>query len=487
MEVEKEGILLGRYQVLKELGRGGGGQVFQVRHLRLNNLWAVKRVRVGDQDALREYRLLKDLDHPGIPRTIDIEEEGGSLYLVQEYVEGTTLLDYKAQNPGIPEEECVDYMLQLADILAYLHGFADTPIHYRDIKPENILRTPQGRLKLVDFGIASTREEGEGGIPLGTRAYAAPEQYGMAASDGRTDIFSLGVVMYFLLTGLHLLDPPYRIQPLGGLNSEATQAFGEILRKCTMTLPAKRYQDVGELRKALEGLRRDRLAGEAADLSERFGGKPILVWGIRSRMGATHIAILLGSCLVKRGFKVALLEWNGSRDFQRLEHRSRDAVSCRDRFTKGGLDFYPECRTRLPRKGQLPSYDYVVVDGGWKGRETEEPQAPGALRFLVAGGKEWELEAFEEYHLGPEAGEAVDSRYLFNFLEEEAFGGIREDASPRVSHRVPYCPDPFAPGEETLREVDKWLDLEGICGKKEESPWGFSRKGRKARKGAASG
>jgi serine/threonine protein kinase len=198
-------ILDGKYKIIRVLGKGGMSTVYLCENIRLGTLWAVKEVPKSLNstiDLLAEPNILKKLNHPGIPRIIDIFEENSALYLVEDYIEGENLKDYVLNRNPLNRETILDITTQLCSILDYLHSFSP-PIIYRDLKPTNIMIRPDGKVILIDFGIARTFKESQLGdtVIIGSQGYIAPEQLMKVQSNIQTDIYSLGAVMYFMACG----------------------------------------------------------------------------------------------------------------------------------------------------------------------------------------------------------------------------------------------------------------------------------------------
>jgi serine/threonine-protein kinase len=206
---EIQGKVIGPYIVRRELGRGGMGVVYLVDDTRLSRPVALKALtpEVGRDHSRRERlrleaRAAAALSHPGIATVYALEEIGDDIYLSYEYVPGETLRALLASGP-LPIARVVTIGTQLARALAAAHTAGVT---HRDIKPENVMRTPSGGVKILDFGLA--RMEGaispkltQSGMIVGTPAYMAPEQFTGASADPRTDVFSIGVIAYEMLSG----------------------------------------------------------------------------------------------------------------------------------------------------------------------------------------------------------------------------------------------------------------------------------------------
>ncbi len=277
------GSLVGRYRIVSRLGRGGMGVVYEAEDVRLGRHVALKFLpedAADDPVALhrfeREARAASALDHPGICVIHDIGEDNGRRYIVMERLEGETLAQKIGGRP-LPQSEIIDYAGQMADAL---HAAHERGIVHRDLKPQNIFVGPRGRIKLLDFGLASVARLAEAaaaggdmmtrlthaGDALGTAVYMSPEQARGEELDRRTDLFSLGVVFYEMATGQ---------LPFGGRTSAAL--FDQILNRdpvpaasinpaiasdleriITRTLEKNRelrYQSAEELRADLDGLR----------------------------------------------------------------------------------------------------------------------------------------------------------------------------------------------------------------------------------------
>ena len=187
-----------------------------------------------------EGELLKRLSHPGLPRFAAEYRSDGMLCVVREYVEGMPLDRYAAENQ-LTQEQIIAIILQLCDILFYLHG-QTPPVIHRDIKPQNIIVDPKGKITLIDFGISRVYDETarKDTVCFGTMDFAPPEQYGFSQTDCRADIFSLGVLLGWLLTG----DSHLKIIMPKILNPRLQR----IVRKCTDFAPERRYASVEKVK-----------------------------------------------------------------------------------------------------------------------------------------------------------------------------------------------------------------------------------------------
>jgi serine/threonine protein kinase len=220
-------LIHGRYRLVRQLGVGGFGAVYQAEDTTLGNrLVALKEMsprglspeeaKEATEAFQREALLLAGLAHPSLPRIYERFEEEGRWYLVMDFIEGETLEVYLDKQGGtLPVKEALGLALQLTEVLSYLHS-RQPPIIFRDLKPSNIIRAPDGQVFLVDFGIARFFKPGQSKdtIAFGSPGYAAPEQYGKAQTTPRSDIFSLGAVLHQMLTGIDPSEKPFRFAPL---------------------------------------------------------------------------------------------------------------------------------------------------------------------------------------------------------------------------------------------------------------------------------
>ncbi len=273
-------VLERRYRLVRKLGTGGTAEVFLAEHIALGNLWAIKVLSLTDgtlSDHLNEAEMLKRLNHPMLPRIADILKTRTHVYIVMDYLSGGNLLDRLEQNGPVPETDVRNWMMQVCDVLSYLHALKPEPVIYRDLKPSNLIIDEQGNLKLVDFGTARTYRSGRDGdtVYIGTQGYAAPEQFGVNQSDGRTDLYNLGMAMLHLLTGVHPVTLPHGERAACMKTHAVSVGMTGIIVRCTALLPAKRFQDAKSLKTAL--LEMDRTRDESNSMREKMKQAPLPV------------------------------------------------------------------------------------------------------------------------------------------------------------------------------------------------------------------
>jgi hypothetical protein len=297
------GTKLGPYELVALIGAGGMGEVYRARDLRLGRDVAVKVLPASfaaDPDRLRRFeqeaRAVAALNHPNILGVHDLGQQDGTPYMACELLEGETLRVILARGP-LSHRKCIDYAVQVAHGLAAAHG---KDIAHRDLKPDNIFITREGRVKILDFGLAKTIEKNLDskdthlatmtsdvpltgvGMVVGTAGYMSPEQVRGAAVDCRTDIFSFGAVLYEMLSGVRAFkrdttaetmtailhdDPPET--PTGG--RPIPPALDRIVRHCLEKAPEQRFQSARDMAFDLESVTTLTASGglSAAKVKER--------------------------------------------------------------------------------------------------------------------------------------------------------------------------------------------------------------------------
>ncbi len=256
-------VIDGKYEILKLVGKGGMSKVYLAMDKRLNKQWAVKEIEKRSRDknnavviqsAIAEANMIKKLDHPTLPRIVDIIDNGNVIYIIMDYIEGEPLSKVLERDGAQPQEQVIEWAKELCEVLEYLHT-REPAIIYRDMKPANVMLKPDGSLKLIDFGIAREYKEQnlEDTVSLGTKGYAAPEQFGgKGQTDARTDVYCLGVTLYHLVTGQNPCEPPYELYPIRHWDPSLSSGLEAIIQKCTQLNPVDRYQSCAELMYALE-------------------------------------------------------------------------------------------------------------------------------------------------------------------------------------------------------------------------------------------
>jgi eukaryotic-like serine/threonine-protein kinase len=285
------GRTLYHYRIESKLGEGGMGVVYKARDTHLDRAVAIKILphdKVSDpsrkQRFIQEAKSASALNHPGIVTIHDIRSEEGVDFIVMEYIEGKTL-EERISPKGMRPREALRFAVQIADALSKAHG---SGIIHRDLKPSNLMVTEEGRIKILDFGLAklleptdslpdvatlSERLLTEEGSILGTAAYMSPEQAEGRTLDGRSDIFSFGSVFYEMMTGRKPFSGNSRLSLLARILNEDPKPPSElaaaipaevekIILRCLRKDPARRYQTMADLKVALEDVQQEPASGK---------------------------------------------------------------------------------------------------------------------------------------------------------------------------------------------------------------------------------
>lgn len=256
-----------QYKILALIGRGGMGAVYRAQRLSDGTVWALKEMRSQPDAPLpeveenrrlfeQEARLLESLSYPNLPVVAELFTYQGRPTMVMEFVPGKTLEDrVREANAPLLEQQVLGYGIQVARVLHYLHT-RPQPIIYRDLKPSNIMLTPEGVLKLIDFGVARTHKRGKtkDTVAMGSAGYAPPEQYGKGQTDARSDVYALGATLLHLLTNM----PPIPLQtPAVGairkLNPSVDERTEGVIIRAMALDPNARFQDMQAFEQAMMG------------------------------------------------------------------------------------------------------------------------------------------------------------------------------------------------------------------------------------------
>ena len=306
------GSTLGRYQIVGRLGQGGMGVVWRATDPRLDREVALKLVRedaLADEEARKRFRIearaLSRLLHPGIATLFDLDQDGDVEFLVMEYVPGETLADLLSHG-ALPEARARSLGAEIAEALQAAH---EQGIVHRDLKPRNVVITPAGRAKVLDFGLAHFVAGVSGvsrvtatGVPVmaGTLPYMAPEQIQQRVVEARTDVHALGALLYEMVvgepafTGSDPVSLMYRIvnevpSPAGQKRPGISRALDAVIERCLRKSPEQRFPTAaavaGELRQAFAPAGARGLAGESDSSESGQGFRSLLVLPFENRSG----------------------------------------------------------------------------------------------------------------------------------------------------------------------------------------------------------
>lgn len=268
-ELTRGTIFAGRYEIIEELGKGGMGKVYRVEDKKINEEVALKLIKpeiASDKKTIErfsnELKMARKISHRNVCRMYDLNEEDGTTYITMEYVPGEDLKSFIHRSKRLDIGTAISISKQICEGLAEAHRLR---VVHRDLKPNNIMIDKEGNVRIMDFGIARSLEAKGitgGGVMIGTPEYMSPEQVEGKDVDQRSDIYSLGCVLYEMLTG----NPPFEAdtsaalihkhikedpKPPSKLNPQVQEALEDIILKCLEKKPERRYQRAAEIIKAI--------------------------------------------------------------------------------------------------------------------------------------------------------------------------------------------------------------------------------------------
>lgn len=438
----KGNILFEKYRMIEELGTGLSGIVYKAEHIRLQELRAIKcidKTRPFYEQLSKEAVILKNLKHSAIPLMYDIEEDESYLYLIEEYIAGESLQDIVNNQEKFPVMKVMEYGIQLCRVIHYLHTCYEAPVLYLDLKPSNIL-IAEDQLKLIDFG--TCRKQGEQEtiqLSMGTLGYAAPEQYTGVSGSEKTDVYGIGAVLYYMLTGQRV-DGGY-----GHVLRQLKISTGlkKVVADCLEPDIRKRPKEVKEVEERLMHFSTNRRIGRLTTDSVKknhqksSGGSKMGIIGAGRGAGVTYYALQQGMMQKRSGQKIALAELNSHNDFGKLKlndnrNNNNQKIFCQSNhqrifsagegmsvFSLNGIDYYPGCNAGTMLMLQNMNYDNIIVDFGCCWEESRDEFLRCQEKHVMLNADIWHME--ETIQLLEQISKEQGSRkwnYLSVFYED---------------------------------------------------------------------
>lgn len=390
-----------KYKMLKKLGQGGTSKVFLAEHAQLKTLWAIKEIQKKQNqhiDLAAEPNAMKNLRHPSLPRIFDIQENDDFLYIIQDYIEGDNLNDLIREEGAFKEERVLKWAKQITDVYLYLHNLKPNPLIYRDMKPSNLIVDSKDNIKIIDFGIAREykADATEDTTMLGTRGYASPEQYGASQSDSRSDIYSLGITLYYLLTGI---SPNHRTFDLTLLKRVPyiSKEMTDVIEKCTQYHSEKRYQDAESLMKDLNEINRDFTHEYMEKRYKSISTTQIAFVGATGGCGTTHTTFLFANILRKH-YKVAVVEMNTSQDLKELQYSYSGSVEG-NVFRIKNVDYYKSVDEVQLIEISNQKYDFILLDlGSYQDMYDFDTFLRADIKIIMTHGSDWKTKHLHNFY-----------------------------------------------------------------------------------------
>lgn len=390
---------------MKKLGNRPGCNVYLAEHEHLHIKRIIKCIDKSQplsQYFLREAFLLKSLIHPNIPVLYDYKEDSDFAFLIEEYIKGESLKSLKETHVNFSQLQLITIAKDLCRVFMYLHNLKPYPVLYLDLKPEHIIITEKG-LKLIDFGSAITKKGDYVTVASkGTRGFTSPEQIEGRDIDERADIYSLGAVLFWIMTGKTAAQRQ-TVEMKHDIKAGYSGGWNNIVCKCISKSRAERYQCI------------DLLAKDIWFLEKRKQNKnpeksaTVAILGSQSHIGATHLAIALTVFFNRSGSSCLYEEKNESGALHQLYEYRQDIVEY------DGL-YYDKDFTGIPRYGKTVytdknSFSVSVQDyGSYQNRKINEFEQAD-YKIIILGIKEWEINKSKK--VIRYAGQQMNSCFLF--------------------------------------------------------------------------
>ena len=427
----KKQIICEKYLILECLHQSENNTVYLAENQNLHTKRIIKRMKKQENFQLAEVDILKKLSHANIPKIIDVLEEDDFIFLIREYAEGQNLEEWAMGKERIEEAELLRIAEQLAEVLRYLHEGLEHPIIYRDLKPENIILDQNQNLFLIDFGIAryATPERKKDTLFLGTKAYAAPEQFGVLRSDEKSDIYAYGMTLYYLISRHKISAPPYkRLEPENWSKLYAEDLIA-LIYHCSEPQRERRPDSFSEI------------CGQLKELQQRETGAAVLpeqaevYLGIRRGAGTSFVACAHAFRAAAGGEKTALLDWSESQQIAKLVYTSPEAQVKKDSFILNGLEIFPSNKDkRLPLKWQ--EYDRIFIDYGLLTQEKRKilRSFQEQLRFVSAGAA-WDMVDLDEIIFNEKL---IGGCFILNLADESRLAELKGEYPDTRFELFPY-------------------------------------------------
>lgn len=449
----KEIIWFDRYLVLSELGKGSGSTVYLVRHQKLGEYRAVKRISKKSDFTwkIREASILNRLKHPQIPKIYDMEEDEEAYYIIEEYVEGESLEAFVLQSSFITPDFIYQTIMEVAEILDYMHHLKPNPIIYQDLKSEHVIISESG-IKLIDFGISSILgESGSKFQNYGTPKYCAPEKSEEAMTGIWTDVYSIGKLLEEMICAEETGESLYLMH---------------IAKKASSLDWTKRYASMKEFQADLSAYMQSK---KNSNNGKHLLNK-IVVAGSQPRIGTTHLALSFTQYLNRNKIFAVYREKNSSEDMRKILQQGGFVE-------EGGLyrrgNFFG-----MPAYGEgvevnVPKDAVSVLDYGSDlvGALLEKAD----LFLFVMGNRAWEL---NQVHLSYEKiKNAAGLILIANYGDRKQTRQYARKYAQRV-YCFPLDENPFLMTEEKETFFERLLEQEG---ERNQKNWSCRKHPRKRR------
>ena len=434
--IVKDIIWFDKYNVIKKLAEGGTSQVYLVKHRELNTYRVIKKLPKTGQaqyQFMNEMNSLKSRETSGIPIIYDVEEDQENYYIIEEYIEGESLWAYRLSQGNVSESRILDFAIQICEVLHTLHSRKESVL-FCDLKPENIILSGE-QIKLVDFGASIPQNGNEKRkVSFGTKGYASPEQYGFQKLDVRSDIFGIGGVMYFLMTG-EIYNGKREASILLAQKKMYSKSLRKKVQKCLKHYPVERYESVEQLKESLCALQKKQ--------KNTMQKTPyiIAVTGNQERVGTTHTAIMITEVLNRCYGRALYVEATKKQALAGIQRERKERKDCP--MVRGEMEEILSKYTDF----SFYVFDFGHLAGPDKNYRRGLIYEKCDKYLLVSGVKPWEV-------MPDESKTEEKVVFLANFADGILFSSKCARLKRKEKWvRIPYVADPFQVKETWLKDL----------------------------------
>lgn len=424
------------------IGRGGSSDVYMAEHIKLKTIRAIKRIKkdhILHEQLLNEASILKNLRHTCIPIIYDFEEDDHYSYIIEQYIKGDSLPGFRKQWLGIISEEViVDIGVQICDLLQYLYSL-ENPILYLDLQPNNIIISDQ-QVKLIDFGASVYKNKlNDRRYQTATKGFAAPELYGEKEPDERADIYGVGALLYYMVTGVSYQSKTL----LWDKGNKSFKAYDKqllkIIKTCLNSNLFFRYSSIDILKNKLLALNNKGLKKLKSPKSYTNHSEPIqiAIAGAQSRIGTTHLSFLITSYLNRKGISSIYIETNNSKHVYKILEQQKNIRLSNGIYKVKSSIMLPSYKITLPI--DISKYKIHIRDYGTLDQTNINDFLEGDIKACILGAKDWEL-MYTENAIKLLSGQK-SIKYLFSFLDSESFMDTTSYLQDLPCYRIPYEPN----------------------------------------------
>lgn len=424
-----------KYTLLKQIGSGLSCVVYLAEHKKLHHTCAIKCISKKNGSGntfLKETEFLTNLRSIYVPVLYDYEEDTDYWYLIEEYMAGYSLKDLKQNQGFISQNKLMELSIKICEAILWLHSRKPYPLLYLDLKPEHIILTESG-LKLLDFGGAAYLKGRQvSGTVLGTVGFASPEQLQGNGIDIQSDIYSIGAVLYWLMTS-ETVGNERIYEEISGYSKE----WNAMVQKCVKLEKTLRYSSVEELLREICNVQKK---NRKRQLEQSL---KIAIIGSQHRVGVTHFAI--GLCISCKWANRSCLyeEHNDSGAIQEIFHYSKSAKEANGIYDFSKFKAIPKYGKAVQIESQTERM--FALDYGHFQKELVKEYEKADCIIIIAGGKEWELqqskEVIERYRKRKHVYYVLRTGSVLDFRRN-----VKELAIPAAYH-MPEYGNPYSLGK----------------------------------------